>query len=264
LDVTVKNSAGKTIASGELDITIELVTITPSSITFNGPGQFTNFNLNGTFPSGTKFKWSCTTGLLSATGAAPYANTLTTTTGRVSYGVANPPADGSAAKDTLTVTVTGPTGTSLGEATASINYGGTPFFMATYPYTPANNKIVTGVDPGSEMENLIGNPTNIGLAYGLGDTDGFLDMSISVTAGTFLTPGQSYALNEQSPITQTGIFYLGGALVQNSPPISTGLLKINSEIPSPAGDGMFIGYSFTIQCVGGGSIVANGVVLQHS
>jgi len=264
LDVTVKDSKGKTIATGELDITIELYSISPKTASFNGPGQFSKFGVSGTFAPGTKFKWACKYGGFSATGAPPYTTTLTTTTAGTWYGVGNPPPDGSAATDDLTVTIIGPTGTSLGEGTATVQFGGTPFFTATYPYTPDNNKVITGVVSASEMQNLIGNPSYLGLFYGISDNVGFLDISISVTAGTFLTPGQSYDLFEQSPINKTGVFYVGGGLATNSPPMKTGVLLINSEIPSPAGDGKYIGFSVNIQCVGGGSIIANGVVLQHS
>jgi|GEM_PF-5076031 len=264
LEVTVKNSTGKAIASGTLNITVVTAAITPSSYTYNGPGQSSNFSVTGTFPAGTTYKWSCKTGGLSTTGTKqPYPNTLTTTTAGVNYSVANPPADGSAATDTLTVTVVGPTGTTLGSASASIQYGGTPFLVATYPGN-VNSKLYTGDVPGGEMDNLIGNPTDFGLAYGIEDNQGFFSIGIDVSSGTFLLPGQSYALHEVNPNTQLNTFYLSGSLVNNSPNLISGTLTINSEISSPAGNGKYIGYSFTILCTGGQSIVANGVVLQHS
>jgi hypothetical protein len=264
LQVTVKDSSGKKIADGDLTIQIEEVAINPKTATFNGGGQAMSFSLTGTFPSGTKFNWSCKSGGLYTNGSkTPYPKTLVTTTPGVGFSVGDPPADGSPATDSLDVKVVGPTGTTLGTTSASINYGGTPFLIATYPNTQAN-KVGTSYIPSYEMDNLIGNQTVYGLGYGIGDNQGFFQLNILVSSGTFLSPGQSYDLNEISPNTRPDTFSLGGNLAANTPPYKSGTLKINSEINSPAGNGKYIGFSFTIQCVNGQTVVANGVVLQHS
>src|SRR5579862_4567685 len=62
-----------------------------------------------------------------------------------------------------------------------------------------------------------------GPILGIEDVDGFFQVSISTT-GRGLAAGQSYALDESNPITQTGIFYLAGALVANAPPLKTGTM----------------------------------------
>jgi hypothetical protein len=264
LEVTVKDSTGKTLATGDLLITVEQVAISPKTFTFTGPTQATLFNVTGSYPSGTTYSWSCKSGGLSTTGTKrPYPNTLTTTVPSVYYNVANPPADGSTTTDTLTVTVKTPTGSSGGTAEATVTYGGTPFFVATYFNTQVNQVITSGVQS-FEMDNLIGNQINSGQAYGIGDNQGFFSINILAPSGTFLAPGQSYTLFEISPDNNVGTFSLGGYIAANSASLITGTLKINSEIDSPAGNGKYIGFSTNIQCAGGRSIIANGVVLQHS
>jgi hypothetical protein len=262
LDLTVKNSKGATIATGGILITIVQVALSPNSVTFNGPGQTSSFSVNGRFPSGTTYMWSCTSGGLSTTGTStPFPKTLTTSTPRVTYFVANPPADGSPATDTLSVTVSGPTGTSLGSESATILYGGTPFFTATYPNK--NNEIVTGVVSGPEMTNLNSDSTSNLQAYSIRDRDGFLYVLIGTVSGGTLAAGQSFTLDEPGPITQPGEFLLAGSLGTKTPRLESGSLQINSVIPDPGVNGNFIGFSINIQCEGGQSIVANGVVLQH-
>ncbi|HEY3779970.1 MAG TPA: hypothetical protein VGL56_02725 [Fimbriimonadaceae bacterium] len=266
LEVTVKDSTGKTIGNGDQTIIVQAVVISPSSVTLAGPGAGTSFNVKGTFPAGTTFKWSCKTGGLSTTGTqAPFPNTLTTTTASVSYLVANPPPDGSPATDTVTINVFGPSGTSLGVAEATVQYGGQPFFMGTYPLAAQNDKLVTGDIYYSSLTNLMGYPSDFGLFYEFEDfSSGFFGITISVTAGKFLAVGQSYPLNPTNNISGTDVFAIQGAIITQAPPVKSGVLKINSEIPSPAGNGSYIGYSVNLLCTNGQSIVANGVVLQHS
>jgi hypothetical protein len=257
------NSATTTIT-----VSAATLSISPASWTPNGYGDFIGFKATSTqtLPTGTQFKWTCTTGNLSSKYQSFVTNHSVTSTNNYVYYTDVTGKDGSSGADTLKVQALDSKGNVIAQASESLTLAARRFQEIIYPsggvqsifeYVPGLESCPASVRQSDYVTNYNGDKLDCfqvesATPYGSGQAP-LLGFGLIVPSGAFPSVGEKFAVQYYSylPYLVPGIAQYSGSLSVTFPNDSVnGTLTITSSAPDPRG-GTFYGYSFTLDTDGG-------------